>query len=153
MIIRENCIFCEKKLTTTLFESDLTCFSGHYPVDNTESNFEKMPFNITVCANCETPQLKYLGNPFEIYRINHADNTGETMKNLHTINSEFILKYRKEINNIIEVGSSVGTLSDMLLEKLKTDYYIVEPNFFGEAENKIIIEDFYENVEDGKIDA
>lgn len=153
MIKRKKCIFCETQLNKPIFETDLNCFSGHYPIDRQELYFEKNPFNICVCEKCRTPQLKYLGNVNEVYKINHADNTGELIFNLHKINTDFIFQYKNLINNIIEVGCSVGTLSDMILEKYETNYHIIEPNFLGKTTNKKIINDYYENVEDDKIDA
>jgi hypothetical protein len=58
-----------------------------------------------------------------------------------------------EINNIIEVGSSYGILSDMVLTKNNLKYYIIEPNYMGNINNKIIYNDYYENIDDTKIDA
>ena len=64
-----------------------------------------------------------------------------------------ILKYKNKITNIIEIGSSKGVLAEYILENLKLKYYIIEPSFFGNRENKIIIDDYYENVDDNNIDA
>lgn len=153
MEIRKKCVFCETQLIETTFKTDLKCFSGHHQIDQTETNFEEIPFNICVCEKCKTPQIKYLGDINEVYKVNHADNTGTIMMKLHDKNMNFILKYKNAINNIIEIGSSVGTLSDMILKKFKTKYYIIEPKFLGDSRNKIIINDFYENVEDIKINA
>jgi hypothetical protein len=151
--IREKCIFCDNDLNNDLFTNNYENYVGHYQVDLNEYNFKKIPFNICVCENCKTPQNKYLGDLNEIYKINHADNTGSVMQDLHKLNLEFILKYKDNINNILEIGSSKGTLADIVLEKLVTDYYIIEPSFFGNTTNKKIISDFYENVDDTKIDA
>lgn len=64
------------------------------------------------------------------------------MINLHKLNKDLILKYSNNINNIIEIGSSKGVLADNILKDLKLDYYIIEPSFFGDRSNKIIIYDF-----------
>ena len=112
-----------------------------------------IPFNIYTCSKCKTVQTKYLGDLNEIYKYNHATNTGSIMNNLHHKNLDLILKYKDNINNIIEIGCSKGTLSDLILNNIKLDYYIIEPNFIGDKNNKIIINDFYENVDDYNINA
>ena len=153
--IREKCIFCECKLHDTYFKNNYENYIAHYQVD-ISSNLDEMikiPFNILVCPNCKTIQNKYLGNLSEIYKINHADSTGTTMINLHNKNKDLIVKYNKNITNIIEIGSSKGVLADNILKDLNIKYYIIEPCFFGDRKNKIIIDDFYENVDDNNIDA
>ena len=154
-IVREKCIFCETKLNNTYFKDDYENYIAHYQVDikTNLSQMIKIPFNILICSNCKTVQNKYLGDLSEIYKINHADSTGSTMINLHKINKDLILKYKDNIENIIEIGSSKGVLADNILEDLKLDYYIIEPSFFGDRSNKIIIDNFYENIEDSNINA
>lgn len=153
--IRQNCIFCDYKLVDTYFQNDYENYIAHYQVDNNTNLNEmiKIPFNIFICSKCKTVQNKYLGNLSDIYKINHADSTGTTMVNLHKINKNLIIKYKDNIKNIIEIGSSKGVLADNILEDFKLNYYIIEPSFFGNRSNKIIIDDFYENVEDSNIDA
>jgi len=151
--IRKKCIFCKNDLNKDYFKSDLKNYVGHYAVELEETNFTEIPFNVCICEKCNTPQIKYLADINEVYKINHADSTGTTMVNLHKLNLEFILKYHSYIKNVIEIGSSKGVLADMILENLKLNYYIIEPNFFGDRNNKIIINDFYENVNDEEIDA
>lgn len=153
--IRKNCIFCNNILNETYFKNDYENYVAHYQVDiNTNINDNiNIPFNIYICSNCKTVQNKYLGDLSEIYKTNHADSTGTTMINLHKLNKEFILKHLENINNIIEIGSSKGVLADNILEDIKLDYYIIEPSFFGDRNNKIIIDDFYENIDDSSINA
>ena len=83
-----------------------------------------------------------------MYKMNHADNIGSIMKNLHITVINLIKKYSETIKNIVEVGSSKGTLSDLVLdEKIVDKYYIIEPTYFGtKRENKIIINDYFENI-------
>jgi hypothetical protein len=153
--IKENCIFCNNILSEIYFANDYENYVGHYQVDincDTYKNI-KIPFNIFICSKCKTVQNKYLGDLSEIYKINHADSTGTTMINLHKLNKEFILKHLENINNIIEIGSSKGVLADNILEDIKLDYYIIEPSFFGDRNNKIIIDNFYENIDDSSINA
>lgn len=153
--INNICIFCNNILNETYFEKDYTNYVAHYHV-NINSNINehiKIPFNIYICSKCKTVQNKYLGDLSEIYKINHADSTGITMINLHKINKDLIVKYKNNITNIIEIGSSKGVLADNILEELNLQYYIIEPSFFGDRTNKIIIDDYYENVDDNNIDA
>lgn len=151
--VRKNCIFCNNPLEKTFFEKDRENPVGHYPVDLTYSNFVSIPYNICICNKCNTPQMKYLGELEEVYRINHADGTGTTMHGLHVLTSDFIAKYKEKISNILEIGSSKGLLADIILNKLNLTYNIIEPSFFGERAGKNIIDDFYENVDDKNIDA
>lgn len=153
--IREKCIFCNTKLDSEYFKHDLENYVAHYSVDieYDMKDMVKTPFNVCTCKKCKTPQTKYLGNLNEIYKINHADSTGMIMNSLHQKNLDFILKYKENINNIIEIGSSKGVLADMVISNMDTKYHIVEPSFFGDRENKIIIDDYYENVDDSTIEA
>ena len=154
-IIRTNCIFCDTKLNDTFFKNDYNNYCGHYavPLETELDNMINIPFNIYTCSNCKTVQTKYLGDLNEIYKYNHATNTGNIMNNLHSKNLELILKYKDNIKNIIEIGCSKGTLADLILNNITLDYYIIEPHFIGNKNNKIIINDFYENVDDNKINA
>ncbi len=151
--IRTKCIFCFKSLTDTYFEKDYTCQVGHFMVDVNDDKFVEIPFNIYQCDYCNTVQTKYLGNLNEIYKINHADSTGQIMLDLHEVAKNIILKYKNNIKNIIEIGSSKGILADIILKNIETVYNIIEPSYWGDKSNKNIINDFYENVDDSNIDA
>ncbi len=154
--IRKKCIFCKNELTKNFFKNDLNNHVAHYAVSqNTDNNtMQNIPFNVCICDFCETPQLKYLGDLNEVYKINHADSTGKIMGSLHQENLSFILKYKDLITNIIEIGSSKGVLADEIIKNIDLTYYIVEPSYFGEHnEKKVIISDFYENIDDSKINA
>jgi hypothetical protein len=63
------------------------------------------------------------------------------------------LKYSADIKTgIVEIGSSLGILADLIIEKLPdVSYTIVEPCFNGTRENKIIFDDFFENVDNKNI--
>lgn len=151
---REKCIFCNEKLTTTYFENDYKCSVGHFTVEIGDKANEEIPYNVYICNICNTPQTKYLGDLNEIYRINHADSTGKIMMELHDKMSNILLNHKHDIKNIIEIGSSKGVLADLVLSKLENIIYnIIEPCFFGDKSNKVIYHDFYENIDDTKIDA
>jgi len=151
--IRKTCIFCKNVLHNLYFKNDLECSVAHYAIDIHENNFQKIPFNIFTCNVCSTVQNKYLGNLDEIYKSNHADSTGKIMIGLHNTVANLIIKNRDSISNIIEIGSAIGELSELILKKLDIQYNIIEPCFIGNQLHKIIINDFYENVDDTKINA
>lgn len=151
--IRSKCIFCESELEQNFFEKDFKNYVAHYAVDLTEDKFVSIPYNVCLCSVCKTPQNKYLANLEEVYRINHADSTGSAMINMHKESLKMILKYKDSIKNIVEIGSSVGVLSDMILDNIDLEYNIIEPSYFGNVDRKTIYNDFYENVDDSKIDA
>ena len=145
---RKTCIFCDAILCKTYFDSDYTCPVAHYAVEPTDNNVEThIPFNIYVCSKCNTVQTKYLGDLNEIYKTNHADSTGVIMSNLHKTTSELIFKYSSRIKNIMEIGSSYGVLADNIIQKMnenniELEYNVIEPDFRGEQQNKIIYNDF-----------
>lgn len=147
---RTHCIFCNETLNTTFFEKDYECYVGHYMVDIDYDNkhAHKIPFNIHQCSNCKTVQTKYLGDLREIYKLNHADSTGTTMMELHEVTKNMILKYKEQIHNIIEIGSSMGILADKVLDEFETNYTIIEPCYWGNRDRKTVIRDFYENIDD-----
>jgi hypothetical protein len=58
----------------------------------------------------------------------------------------------------MEIGSSYGVLADNIIQKMnenniELEYNVIEPDFRGEQQNKIIYNDFYENVNDKEINA
>lgn len=151
--IRKQCIFCDSDLTNHLLNQDLKNYVGHYAVDKSTDKDHLIPYNVLICDSCNTSQIKYLGDVEEVYKINHADGVGITMQQMHEKKLNLILKYKDCVHNIIEIGSSKGILSDLILKNIQTNYYIVEPSYFGETTGKVIINDYYENVDDSKIDA
>jgi hypothetical protein len=151
--LRKECIICKTFLNSSYFEKDLQNFAAHYAID-LPNQVEKIPFNICICSKCNTVQLKYLGDLNEIYRINHADSTGKTMQELHQQTRNMIIRNKNNIDNILEIGSSVGVLADLILDKMDINYYIIEPSYKGTTnKNKHIIPNFYENIDDTNIPA
>jgi len=154
-ILREKCIFCSSPLSKHFFNKDNENFIAHYqvPLDYDNNKMIKIPYNVCICDLCKTVQNKYLGDLEEIYKINHADSTGTTMINLHNKTANLIEKYKDNVTNILEIGSSYGVLADIILQKLNVKYNIIEPSFRGIRDNKTIYDDFYEKIDDTKIDA
>jgi hypothetical protein len=150
-IIRENCIFCNTKLCDIYFHSDYNNYCGHYAIPLDDFNNISIPFNIYICSCCKTIQNKYLGDLDEIYKINHADSTGKIMNTLHNKTANMLYKYKSSILNILEIGSSHGTLADLILDKFNCEYNIIEPCYKGSRTNKNIYDNYYENVDDTQI--
>lgn len=152
--IRKKCVMCNNILNDEYFKKNYNIPIACYSKDIYDKNDIIIPYNIFICSNCKTVQTKYLGNLNDIYKINHADSTGDIMKYLHLKILDLIKFYKDKINinNIVEIGSSKGILSDLILDnKLVDKYYIIEPCYFGNyRDNKIIIPDFFENVEFNK---
>lgn len=153
MIIRDVCIFCRAKLTRTFFEHDLENYTGHYAVEVDDTASVKIPYNVCICDNCNTPQTKYLGDLAEIYRINHADSTGKVMQALHDCVLDVVSQYKDRISGIIEIGGAKGVLADKILDRWSVPYTIIDPAYFGNDGCRLIIKDLYENVDDAGLDA
>lgn len=151
--IRKECVICKTSLESSYFDKDTQTYAAHYAVD-TSIDVQPIPFNICECPKCGTAQLKYLGDLDEIYKINHADSTGKTMQELHHQTKSMIVRNKHNIQNILEIGSSVGYLADLILNELNINYFIIEPCYKGtQRNNKHIIHNFYEYVDDSAIAA
>lgn len=152
--IRTNCIVCNSPLDKDVLEKDRQVFVAHYQVESPDHDSQEIPMNISVCKVCNLPQMKYLANVNELYKINHADSTGVLMNALHDTTANIIMKYKEQINNIVEIGSAYGVLADKILSKMDTTYTIIEPSYQGtQHKNKVVIHKFYEKVDDTQIDA
>lgn len=175
--IRAKCLFCDYQLDNKYFKKDLSIPVSVYNVDPETplSGMSVIPYNIAICGKCGTGQTIYLGDLAEIYKVNHADSTGTTMKNMHLEFKKLIAKYSNDITEILEIGSSKGELADLIIndptffmsernevtkdvteafkEDLSQKYHIIEPSFFGDRKGKHIIPDFYENVDESSIPA
>lgn len=125
--IRKKCIFCNNLLQTSYFEKDLMINSGLYCVDLDYKNDTKIPYNIFICNRCKTVQNKYLGDLNLVYLYGHNEGIGKLYKEMHQNFANLILE-NKNIENIIEIGGSVGTLSNIIMNNSDINYTIVEPN-------------------------
>jgi fructose/tagatose bisphosphate aldolase len=149
---RKNCIFCNNDSFDTCIERDYkTSLSLGMYKEIPESYF--MPYNILLCNKCNAAQNKYIGDLKLVYDVNHLDNFGETKHKKHTLFSEFICANRL-ISNIIEIGACHHGLSSSIFEKNnEVSYTIIEPSFTGDRTNLNIINDYFENVELGNLNA
>lgn len=147
MITRTHCIVCNTPLITQFFDTSTDVYVAHYAVEEKGNDTESVPYTICVCETCNTPQLKYLGNPSEIYKLNHADSTGTLMRTLHQNTNTVLNSIKENVNGIIEIGSAYGVLADIILKDFDTQYTIIEPCYKGSIDNKTIIPSFFESVD------
>lgn len=150
--IREKCIFCDSYLQNVFLKKDLNAYIGHYCIDtNFKRDIHKIPYNIFICNKCKTIQNKYLGNLNLVYLFGHNEGIGKLYDDMHKNFSNLILENEK-INNIIEIGASVGTLSNLILKNNDSiNYTIVEPNNEEQSSNrkkiiKLFVEDIDKNI-------
>ena len=151
--LRKKCIFCDSKLENKYLKEDFKVYIGHYCVDdNYKGEIHKIPYNIFICSKCKTVQNKYLGDLNLVYLFGHNEGVGKLYDCMHKEFSNLILE-NNNINNIIEIGASVGTLSNLILKNNKSIHYtIVEPNNIEvNNERKKIIKLFVENVDSSVI--
>ena len=111
-----------------------------------------MPYDVQLCKRCNSVQNKYIGNLSIVYDVNHIDDYGTTKSKKHTLFSEFISE-NNNINGIIEVGSCNGILANLILERITTEYNIIEPSFTGNKTNLNIIPSFFEDVDVNSINS
>jgi len=112
-----------------------------------------IPFNILCCDNCKTFQTKYLGDLNDIYNNNHCDGCVTIRTEMHDRFAELIVNNIPNLINVVEIGAGNGILS-LSLFNIKNDiiYNIIDPSYFGVKENRIIINDYIENVDLNLID-
>jgi hypothetical protein len=66
---------------------------------------------------------------------------------MNTDFSIFIKDNINTINGILEIGAGNGNLSENILKLINTKYTIIDPYYYGECQNKTIINDYIENIE------
>lgn len=142
-----NCLICGYKLDKNFFSKDLSIPIGLYCIENEEDNIS-IPYNIVTCQYCNTIQNRYLGNLDLVYKYGHNEGTGKIYDKMHHIFFNLILE-NKNIKNILEVGCSVGILSDLIIKNTdKIFYTIVEPNIKLPNNNRrMVYNDFIENID------
>lgn len=150
--VRKTCCICESELLEPLLPYDIET-----PITlslfDTKHICPQIPYNIVVCANCETTQIKYLGNISLVYEKNHIDAYGSTKSEKHCKFKNFILE-NKNIKSICEIGGATGALAHNIVEETDVTYTIVETDYHGEPNNKIkIVKSFFENADVNDIKA
>lgn len=147
---RKQCIFCNATDLDEMFSNDKTVPLGSYTTSCATHPCKFMPFNIQICSKCATHQIKYLGDISEVYDTNHAYSFGEILKRKilefsNCINDTICMT---NIEGIIEIGAGSGKLADHILTTYNGPYYIVDPHYFGQLDNRrIVIPQYAENLD------
>lgn len=150
MVERVSCILCRSESLDTYFPNDLQTPVASYSLVH-KQKYSTIPFNIQVCRNCSTYQLKYLSDVNEIYDKNHAFSYSGLLHKQYADFSRFVLK-NTDIGRIVEVGSGNGFIADILLEsKPNIQYTIIDPEYFGNTFNRNVIPSFFESVDNTRI--
>lgn len=144
---RTECIFCKNSSLTCLFEPDLTTHLSMSFIDNPTTRDQYfIPFNVQLCNECNSYQIKYTGNPSMLYEINHIDTHGRIKSKMHNHFSSFISD-NKDIKGILEIGACTDFLARLTVDSIQCEYYIIDPGFIGRTDGLHIINDFVENVD------
>lgn len=90
-----------------------------------------------ICEKCGTLQLGNLLPLDVLYAENHNAVIGSLWLNHHKSFRNFVLQ--DEISSICEIGAAHGHLAKLILEEIKAEYLIIEPNpLFEDPRIKII---------------
>ena len=149
---RKMCCICGSKLLETLLDKDIET-----PITlslfDTKHICPQIPYNIVECSECESTQIKYLGNISLVYEKNHIDSYGSTKSAKHNQFKNFILE-NTNISSICEIGAATGDLAHNIVEEVDINYTIIETDYHGSPNNKIkIVNSFFENADVNDIKA
>jgi hypothetical protein len=143
-IIRTHCIWCNSSNLSNLFETDYSTPVASYMIKE-DTDFESIEYNVQKCEECLSFQTKYLVDLSILYKENHAYSYGSTLKEMCIQFSEFI-RSMPDVSNILEIGAGNGFLADTILAKMKElNYLIIDPCYFGNKENRVIVNNIIEN--------
>lgn len=146
MFERVSCILCRSKSLDIYFPHDLQTPIASYSLLN-KQNYSYIPFNIQMCRDCSTYQVKYLSDVNDTYDKNHVFSYSSLLHKQYADFSEFVLK-NIDITSIVEVGSGNGFIADTILKsKTNLNYTIIDPEYFGNTLHRTVIPTFFENVE------
>lgn len=143
MLTRTNCIWCRSTNLLEYFKNDYSSPIASY-MEDTCVDFESVPYNIQKCNNCNAYQIKYLADPSNIYKKNHAYSYGSTLTDMCNEFSRFCRE--SSFSKVIEIGAGNGFLADNIISSNPLlDYTIIDPCYFGNTENRRIIPTFIED--------
>ena len=150
MNTRDKCIFCNSNNVITIFENDINIPQNLTMIETQNSDSLWMPYNIQKCNICKTYQNKYLADLDILYKNSHIAPVGN-IRNTMDIRFADIILSNNNITGILEIGAGKGYLADILLEKKDYKYIIVDPSYTGNTLNRIIINEYIENIEIEKL--
>ena len=73
---RKKCIFCTSDKLCDYFTTNLKIPVGSYNVEDIDTDYKYIPFNVVSCEECLTFQTKYLGDLNEIYQRSEHSKIG-----------------------------------------------------------------------------
>jgi len=144
--VRNKCIHCNSILGRQYFVNDLLIPIGLYNITEDDDDIT-IPYNVFICRDCFTIQNKYLGNLDLVYKYGHNEGTGKIYNAMHLEFKNLIIK-NINVRNVLEVGCSVATLSDLIIKDMPNILYtIVEPNCKSTSTSqRVIHKNFIENI-------
>ena len=128
---RKKCIFCTSSHLQNLLLNDSEAPMS-YSLSENENNIPFMPFNIQNCKECNSCQIKYVGDLNIIYGSNHVDNYGIIKNEKLNLFTKFIINNSEKILNIIEIGACHTGLAENILIKKDIEYTIIEPSLINQ---------------------
>lgn len=133
---RSTCIFCTSSNLEDVLQTDQS-IPESITITASSDDASWMPFNIQHCTACHAYQTKYLADINVLYGESHIHPIGRIRKEMDTVFTELITR-NSHVQGIMEIGGGNGTLSDALLPT-HTKYYIIDPSYTGNTENRCII--------------
>lgn len=136
MFVKKKCDICGKSSFDVLYKKNFLnikneeVFWSHYKKEKKKYNFQ-----IVRCKNCNhvySNPVFNLKNLKKLYANSHFDNTWEEKKENIEKNYfyyfEIIKNYLDKKNQILEIGSDIGLLSNILLKNNFKKLTCIEPN-------------------------
>ena len=145
-IDKKQCSICESsKLNNILSIKNVPIAT--YTVENVEDYlFED--YNIVMCEECNTFQLKYLIDPNILYNgKHHSVIIGETWKKHFEEFGKFIKKYSTKNNNFLEFGDPDQKTCRQFNISEYNKWYIIDPCIINNKHDEkiILIKDFFDD--------
>lgn len=145
MTEQTQCIMCKSTSLTTLWHTSKRIAQGCYPVPK-DHPCPDMPFNITMCRNCKTHQLKYFGDPAIIYDY-QANFYGSIRTTMNDLFAKFVTA-NPNIRSLLEIGAGSGALAEAIQayhpNPTLSSYTIVDPTYSGPEETVQVHRCFFE---------
>ena len=145
---RTKCIFCNNVHLISILDKVQNIPQGLMMNDTNTDEAYWMPYNIQYCSECKTYQNEYLAELHTLYNYSHIAPIGNIR---NTMDSKFAenISNNKNIKGILEIGAGKGNLSDIITENLESingNYYIADPSYIGNTQNRIVINKYIEEV-------
>lgn len=136
---RTECIICNGSNLQDVLSPPL-----HIPqsvtIMSSMRNIYWFTYQIQHCNDCLAYQIKHLPDINIVYDTTHAFPMGSIRENMDEVLGS-VIAGNSNAQCIVEIGGGNGVLSDKILSMSSTisEYYIVDPCYTGNTDNKIII--------------